>query len=355
MKAAWMRRLRSGVVILMLVMAAGFFRASRGVGVEKTPEPWGTMLGAEIKKSGVIVEALPYRGWKDALRISNGQVEAIVVPAIGRVMRFGWVGDKENVLWENAALDGSSAVSADGKWKNFGGDKVWPSPQSQWPQVTGTAWPPPSGFDSMPYTAEVTGDSIVMTSTVDPHYGIQTVRKISLHADATMMTIATEFHKVSGTPVETGVWIIAQVPDAERFYALMPVHSAMGEGYVRLSEAAPALLERSGQLLSLTRNKTENVKIGMDARSMLWVAEKSVLRMDGAAGDGVFPDNGCRTEIYTNADPVPYAEMEVMGPLLKMKSGDVNAWSSTYTLLRRTQPTTDAEAAKGFGLYSPKK
>ena len=241
------------------------------------PGTWGSMLGAEISASRVTVKALPYRGWKDALRISNGRVEAVVVPAIGRVMRFGWVGDKENLLWENALLDGSSVVAADGAWKNFGGDKVWPSPQSDWPRMTAQAWPPPSGFDSQPYTAKVVDNSIVLTSAVDAHYGIQTVRRISMAPDSAMMTITSEFHKVSGTPVETGVWIITQVPDAERVYAFLPARSGFEQGYVQLSEAAPASLKRSGQLLSLSRRKTENVKIGMDSRSMLWVGEKNML------------------------------------------------------------------------------
>ncbi len=340
----------------MFVSAAGFFRTLHSIAgqsaTERLPRPWGAMLGAEISEGRVTVEALPYRGWKDALRISNGSVEAIVVPTIGRVMRFGWVGETENMLWENAALDGSSGMQADGMWNNFGGDKVWPSPQSQWPQVTTKAWPPPSGFDSLPYVAEVTADSIVLTSRVDPHYGIQTVRKISMSAKSPVMTISSEFHKVSGTPLETGVWIITQVPDAERLFAMLPAHSTVDQGKVQLSEAAPASLKRSGRLLSLSRNKTENVKIGMDARSLLWVGKDNALRIDAAEGAGRFPDNGCRTEIYTNADPLPYIEMETMGPLMHMKAGDVSSWSSTYTLIRRSQSTVDEEAAKVFGLDS---
>jgi Domain of unknown function (DUF4380) len=272
------------------------------------------------------------------------------VPSIGRVMRFGWVGDAQNLLWENTSLDGSNHESSDGTWKNFGGDKVWPSPQSNWREVTTKAWPPPIGFDSLPYTAEVRGDTVVLRSMVDPHYGIQTVRRISLSADSAVMTIASEFHKVSGTPVQTGVWIVTQVPDAERIYAILPAKNPIDQNRFQLSEAAPASLKRSGQLLSLSRNKTENVKIGMDARSMLWVGKENSLRIDAAAGAGEFPDNGCRTEIYTNSDPLPYIEMETMGPLSTMKVGDVSSWSSTYRLMRRTEPTTDEEAAKVFGL-----
>jgi Domain of unknown function (DUF4380) len=349
-----MKRRRSFVVILMFVTAAGFFRTPHfslaQSATERMPRPWRAMFGTEITASHVTIEALHYRGWQGALRITNGRVEAIVVPSIGRVMRFGWVGGAQNMLWENEVLDGGSAGQADGTWNNFGGDKVWPSPQSQWRDVTTRSWPPPIGFDSLPYKAVVIGDSIVLTSTVDPNYGIQTIRRISLTENSTVMTIASEFHKVSGKPLQTGVWIITQVPDAERLYAMLPAHSTVVQHKFQLSEAAPKSLNISGRLLSLSRNKTENVKIGMDARSLLWVGKETSLRIDAAAGSGEFPDNGCRTEIYTNADPQPYIEMETMGPLSTMKAGDVSTWSSTYTLIRRTEPTADEEAAKVFGL-----
>ena len=250
-----MRKIRSSVVILMFGTTAGFFRTPHlnagQPATERQSCPWGAMFGAEITASRVTIEELPYRGWQRALRITNGRVEAIVVPSIGRVMRFGWVGDTQNMLWENASLDGSSDAPANDSWKNFGGDKVWPSPQSQWRQVTKKAWPPPVGFDSLPYAAVVTGDSIVLTSTVDPHYGIQTVRRISVSADSPVLTITSEFRKVSGAPVETGVWTITQVPDAERLYALLPVQSTVDARKFQLSEAAPSSLKVSGQLLSL--------------------------------------------------------------------------------------------------------
>ena len=47
-----------------------------------------------------------YHGWADSFALNNGRVEAVVVPAVGRVMQFQLVGE-EGVFWENRALDGT--------------------------------------------------------------------------------------------------------------------------------------------------------------------------------------------------------------------------------------------------------
>src|SRR4029453_5362609 len=47
----------------------------------------------------------PYFGWERSFTISNGKVEAVVVPAIGRVMQFRFVG-QASPLWEDPSLRG---------------------------------------------------------------------------------------------------------------------------------------------------------------------------------------------------------------------------------------------------------
>src|SRR5689334_13477433 len=42
-----------------------------------------------------------YHGWPNTFIISNGSVEAIVVPSIGRVMQFKFVGEDSGPFWEN--------------------------------------------------------------------------------------------------------------------------------------------------------------------------------------------------------------------------------------------------------------
>ena len=115
-----------------------------------------------------------YHGWADSLYLNNGQVEVVVAPCIGRIMRLGFAG-AENVLWENRSLEGKNYDGTQTAWVNLGGDKSWPSPEAEWGKYTGDkGWFPPRGFDGLPATARIEGNAVVLTHPLDTHYGIRT-------------------------------------------------------------------------------------------------------------------------------------------------------------------------------------
>ncbi|HEX4945248.1 MAG TPA: hypothetical protein VFZ34_01125, partial [Blastocatellia bacterium] len=93
------------------------------------------LTASAFAQSRVTVKQAEYNGWKDALILSNGKVEAIIIPSIGRVMQFRFVGE-EGVFWENPAVAGKPVKPDAKEWINFGGDKPWPAPQADWPKVT---------------------------------------------------------------------------------------------------------------------------------------------------------------------------------------------------------------------------
>src|SRR5882762_3059758 len=70
------------------------------------------------------ISSTNYHGWADSLLLNNGTVEAVIVPAIGRVMQFHFVGE-DDILWENEKLQGQFANPMAKEWANFGGDKSW--------------------------------------------------------------------------------------------------------------------------------------------------------------------------------------------------------------------------------------
>src|SRR5262249_15485442 len=100
-------------------------------------------------------------------------------------------------------------------------------------------------------------------------------------------------------------------------------------------------------VLRLSRNPKAPHKIGTEAHTLLWVGEKVALRIDSPrtalAG---YPDQGSSAEVYTNPDPIKYIELEMLGPLHKMKPGDKIEQVNTYRLFRRSEPTADAEARR---------
>jgi hypothetical protein len=294
------------------------------------------------------VQHIDYKGWKDSLLLSNGLVEAVVVPAIGRVMQLRFVGEKDGPIWENPALSARNAARDAEEWANYGGDKTWPSPQSGWERAAGRGWPPPQAFDGLPAEARIEGNSAVtLLSPVEPGYGIRARRRIELAADRPVLIITTTYDKISGPPAEVAVWVITQLKDPAMVCAPLAEASGNGQGFVPQSDELPAGLHVADRLLSLTRDPRQNHKIGMRAATLVWVGATELLRIDSSLVAGAkYPDDGCSAEVYTNADPLRYVELELLGPLTRLAVGEKIERVSTYTLSRRMNPDPRADVKR---------
>src|SRR5712671_5823512 len=113
-------RSRSTVALFAAVQVMVFTRAVQG------SEPPGA-----LGPVGFLVHT-NYHGWSNSILVSNGRVEAVIVPAIGRVMQFRLAGDEDGPFWENRTLNGRKPDPESNDWGNFGGDKAWPAPQADW-------------------------------------------------------------------------------------------------------------------------------------------------------------------------------------------------------------------------------
>lgn len=338
------------------------------------------LVSVQIVAQKVTVTQADYSGWKDAIILSNGKVEVIIVPSIGRVMQFRFVGE-EGVFWENPAVVGKLVNPISKDWINFGGDKPWPAPQADWPKVTPRAWPPPIGFDASEWKGEkwpcypdgviienraVTACSpiyrayspkqyaIKLTSPTDPHFGIRVHREIRLHPSMSQLTILTSFEKVSGAPVKTGVWVITQMNEAEAVFVPIPKGTQYKDGYNKQSKELPEHFKVATGLIELKRDPKKSTKIGNDAGSLLWVGQKHMLKIDAPrVPKAEYPDNGSSAEVYTNVDPLKYIELEMLGPLKEIKVGEWITHTNTYTLMRRSKKSPEAEARNIFMLNKP--
>lgn len=290
-----------------------------------------------------------YHGWNDAFVLRNSEVEAVVVPAVGRVMQFRFIGEP-GVFWENPAQLGRIVIGDVEEWKttdwvNFGGDKAWPSPEGSWNDWTKRAtWRPPPGFDGTAYQGRIEGDAVILTSAEDPFLGIQVVRRVEL-SGRTALRITTEFEKRSGEAITCGVWVVTQLNEPVRLFAAVPPKSIFNRGFVLLSQRTPPSLKMDQGFLALERDKTGNYKIGLDSEQLLWVGEKFCLRVENPRqARMIYPDRGSSTEIYTSPDPLKYIELESLGPLKQLKVMDRLRETVTYQIFRRTEPTPEAEA-----------
>jgi hypothetical protein len=307
--------------------------------------------------SDVTVAHADFDGW-DAIVLRNRAAEIVVVPAIGRVMRFSLLDAKGKAgpspFWNNPALDKQLKPDAEG-WRNFGGDKAWPAPQAEWPKVTGRGWPPPEGFDAMPYTAAVAGSQVQILSPVDPAYGVQVRRTIALDPQKPVMTVATAYEKVAGAPVHVGVWTITQLRSPDRAFVLLARHSASPPGYTLLLPAPPRDLKIEGRLLSMSRDPENKTMIGSQGSALLWVGDGPDLlieheALEPAGGRAEWPERGSHTKIYTNSgEDLKYVEFELLDWLHDLKPGENALMRNTYTLIRKTGADPFLEAQRVLG------
>lgn len=325
----------------------GLLSKITGAGDKKSslkPTPFAMPAGAA--RGNISIREEPYRGWKNAVIMDNGLVEVVIVPSIGRVMQFRFIGE-DGPFWENEATLGKEPNPNSDEWVNFGGDKTWPAPQTAWPNITPRAWPPPIAFDSMPVAAQIHEKDVTLISPVDPHFGIRAYRVISLDPNKPKMRITTRYEKVTGGPTEVSVWIITQLNDPEGVYVPVPDPTLFPNGYHAQSEELPRDIKYKDGLISLTRPRKISTKIGTDASSLLWVGDKFMLRIDSPRDPKRrYPDNSSSAEVYTNRDPNTYVELEMLSPIQPLEIGNSMEATCAYTLMQRTVLDPEKEARR---------
>jgi hypothetical protein len=291
----------------------------------------------------VVIRPIRYRGAFAAYLVTNGVVEAVVVPPFARVMQLRFAGEAEGIFWENRSPDAGS-----GPWRNHGGDKTWPAPQTAWPAVMGRPWPPPDGFDGVGFHAEVQGEVLTLTSPIDAHYGIRVERRITLERGRPQMVIHTRYDKRQGPPVSVGVWVITQVEEGLRSYMLLDEHAASEAVRQTMGDGAPHLLV-VGRLVGWKRDPLQNVKLEAPGQALMWVSTRHVLRIDtrDRAGGAIA---GNLVALYGNMDPQPYVELETQGPEHRLEVGDSLEQTNIYTLSRRALSDPQVEARRAFNI-----
>ncbi len=277
-----------------------------------------------------------YEG-REAFRLTDGKSEAVVVPSLGRVMRFGKVGG-ENLLWNSPA---STQFKA-GDWKNYGGDKTWLSPQSSWGTFHGkNGWPPDPAFDGTPHQPEVlSGGKLKLVSNTSPRLGIR-LERVMWFSDAGEFVIEQSAVKTSGEPVRVGLWSISQSAPGTVFVPLAP-DSAYQNGFMRFGNAPSTeqSVSTASEMLRLDpQARGGGAKFGVDAPvaslasvrgGLAWVQRSA--KPKGQYPDGA-EDHGFPVEIYVNGDQKTfYVELELLGPLVNMVKGQKQTHTVRWSL-----------------------
>lgn len=298
--------------------------------------------------AGVQVNKIAYQGWQDAIEIENGVVRLVVVPAIGRIMHYGFA-NGENILWSDPQYhgqvlpEGMPNLDAAGKfvWTNFGGDKVWSNEQSEFEQINGHSWPPDHAFDGAAHQAELLPDGVVITGPVSEYNGARSVREIRLAAEGTRVEIHQRLEKLAIAanadlePLRYTIWNVTQIrPPEQTFYPLNP-HSHFDLRFHPFGFAASAAMRNftiKGDIGIFVPDPVQSQKTGADSDRWLAGIVGDVALVEFFRRDATqrYPDGGLSAEVYTCAD---YTELELLSPWVYLQVGEILQHPIAWELL----------------------
>jgi MYXO-CTERM domain-containing protein len=292
----------------------------------------------------------PLSATQRPLSLTDGDLEMIVNPSVGRIVSFKntggdsclWVGD-DRVLTQQ--LSGWSL--------DYGGDKLWPACQDDWPGI-GVGWPPPrpdgAGYDVTSSTASSV--SMVSTSTRYDRLKLDVDRQISLDAANRGVLIENRYQDRRDpgdpAPIPACIWSITQSEIPE--FVLMDVNDdpawpGLYKTWQDPSEFAGLLtLLNEDTALRYTPHPTQSRKLGTFGE---WIAAvySDKIFLQRAAYDptaGTAYRDGSNLQCYSSTQ---YVEIETLSPSAVLDVGEEMTNEVAWYLLDRPAGLSDADLA----------
>ncbi len=161
---------------------------------------------ASVKQQSPGIQKISFKGWQHAYRLYNDDAEAIIVPAVGRMMCFRLL-NGDNVLNVSADNAGKIPPKNRNRYTFFGGFYTWLAPQS-----SGTPWPPNYEFDIGPYTITHIGlREITMISPIIGDFGIQMEKHFKLSDKGATLSVRIRLYNRTDILLRWSAWNLTAV------------------------------------------------------------------------------------------------------------------------------------------------
>ncbi|MEI6236222.1 MAG: hypothetical protein WCT04_24465 [Planctomycetota bacterium] len=304
----------------------------------------GSIAFAE-EAPAVTVAALKRTDGREAFRVSDGKTEAVVVPSLGRVMQYGPVGGA-NWLW----IAPADKVDMNG-WKNFGGEKVWVSPQSTWPAYIGRPFPPDESWESGHEARVLDNPPRLQTTSPVSKCGVRIIREFSFNGSGEFVT-STTLEKMDDTPLIAGAWTVTQIPPPDAVFLPTSEASVYKNNVYKWSRKTVGNITNvTPSLIRVIPTTGGAYKIGVDAPVAAIAAVRNgvVLLQRTERTDGKYPDgpeeSGFPVELFDlgQADR-HYLELELLSPVSPMAKGKRITFTVRWSL--HSMPSQDVESAE---------
>lgn len=275
---------------------------------------------------------IEFLGWTNAYRLHNDRVEAILVPAIGRLVHFALRPGPSPFRLE-PTLQGRTPPEGE-RFFNIGGDWLWPVSQARWASFSGDGkdWPPPSLLADRPWTGSAWTDADgVPCARLAREYGaplnIKVSRLFRLESDSSSLVVQQRIERTADSEIPVVLWNISQIAGAEQIVLPVDARSKFCGGLKALMGRKPSrkqLVSCPGAAVYRVSPGAET-KLGSDSpRGWIAAVRGPHLLFESVANTstGDYPDGGCVVEVYSNQG-LGYSEIETLSPELNLAPGTV--------------------------------
>jgi len=283
----------------------------------------------------VRIEKIPFRGWPNCYRVSNGSVEFVATTDVGpRIISFGFSGGA-NLFFVREDFAGQIGGA---EWKNYGGHRIWHAPEDK----VRTYEP-----DNDPIDAEAVPNGLRLTMPPGPLSAIQKAIEITLDPASSEVRVLHRLRNAGAWPVELAPWAISVM--APGGFAIAPLPTTHHPDRLLPNRAVtlwPYTDMRDDRWLwgtdyILLRHKVvegqDRTKVGIN-NDLGWAAYylkpflfiKRFTPVEGAR----YPDHDSSLEVFTNNRML---ELETLGPLVTLQPGAVVVHEERWELHRNIE------------------
>jgi hypothetical protein len=313
------------------------------------------------------IKSTTFEGW-DAEEISNEWLQLTIVKQLGgRLMQVSFAGHP--YLFVNPKYKGKyiPPTQANGKWFNYGGDKLWPLPEGR-DDAEHWAGPVSDVLDDGAYDLKVISQgpacAVRLNGPADPTTGLQYSREIALPSNSPQISFHAVMRNATGHRIRWSVQSVTQYDTSDihnpaeynrNFWALTQINplSAYFTGYqVRNGLADDPSFSVRDDLFKLHWTYLENEVwldstagwlAVVDGESQFAMVERfQYLKSSDYPGKAslIFYKNGTTLELNEKGSPVLrssdvesapyYMEAEINSPMIELQPGESYALDTSW-------------------------
>jgi hypothetical protein len=279
---------------------------------------------------------IEYKGWKNNLCLTNGEVELIVTLDVGPCVISFRHTDGPNVLKEFAEHLGKSGGK---EWVGRGGHRLWIGPED----LTRTYAPDNAAVDfkiDPSNRGRVRFTPVAQTDECVQKYGLRKEIEIELAPQGSGVKLIHHLTNVGKEPAELAPWVLTVMEaggleviplPAKRPHPGPPANAKSPRDYAANITMAlwpyfdfkdPRWTFGSRFITLGTDNERGPTKIGL-SHQLGWVGYLNqgtlFVKRFGYDETKIYPDNGMNLETFTSKDML---EIESLGPLTKLGPGE---------------------------------